>query len=61
MCGRSCTYTYHGLTYRDTDWFSARSAGGTVVASYTAEFYLEFIFIYGADCHHLQYNWVPGE
>jgi hypothetical protein len=56
MCGQSCTFLYNGLSYRDTDWYSAIASGGPVSATCTAEFPLLFIFIYGPDCNNLQYS-----
>jgi len=60
MCGKSCTYSYYGLSYRDTDWFDVEGIGATVAADCTAEFPLQFIFIYNADCNNLQYNLLTG-
>ena len=56
MCGKSCTYLYQGLSYRDTDWFTVTSdASGTASGTCEAEFPLQFILIYVADCNNLQY------
>jgi hypothetical protein len=56
MCGLSCTYSYQGSSYRDTDWFEMTAVGGTVTATCEAEFPLQFILIYVADCNNLQYD-----
>jgi hypothetical protein len=55
LCGKSGTYTYYGYSYRDTDWFSVTGTGGIMTATCVAEFPLQFIFIYGADCSYIQY------
>lgn len=60
LCGKSCTYLYNGLSYRDTDWYAALSLGGSVNATVTAAFPVQFIFIYGPDCNALQYNYVQA-
>lgn len=60
MCGKSGTYTYSGLSYRDTDWFLVTSASGNITADCTAEFPLQFIFIYVTDCNNIQYNLLTG-
>jgi hypothetical protein len=57
VCGKSCTYIYQGLSYRDTDWYTMNAlAAGNVNASCEAEFPLQFILIYGANCANLQYT-----
>lgn len=56
LCGKSCTYLYQGMSYRDTDWFAAEAAGGQVTATCVAEFPLLLILIYGTDCANLQYT-----
>jgi hypothetical protein len=60
MCGTSCTYLYAGSSYRDTDWFEVTCLGGLVTATVEAEFPVQFIFIYGADCANLQYDLLTG-
>ena len=60
MCGKSCTYLYQGLSYRDTDWFDCIGNGMTVNADVTAEFAVQFIFIWNADCNNLQYDLLTG-
>jgi hypothetical protein len=55
ICGKSGTYTYFGFSYRDTDWFSVFGTGGVMTATCVAEFPLQFIFIYGANCSYIQY------
>lgn len=60
MCGLSCTYSYQGLSYRDTDWFTMNAVGGMVTTECVAEFPLQFIFIYGADCNNLLYDLATG-
>jgi hypothetical protein len=37
VCGEGGTYSFNGLSYRDTDWYEL-TAGGTVTASVCAEF-----------------------
>jgi hypothetical protein len=56
MCGQSGTYTYHGMSYRDTDWIRVYGNGETMTATCRAEFPLQFIFIYNTDCNNLQYD-----
>jgi hypothetical protein len=56
ICGLSGTYLYHGLSYRDTDWYDITGNGQIVDFQCTAEFPLQAIFIYGADCENLQYD-----
>jgi hypothetical protein len=60
VCGKSGTYLYQGSSYRDTDWFELTAAGGVANASCTAEFPLQFIFIYGPDCNNLGYDLGTG-
>ena len=55
MCGYSCTYTYEGSSYRDTDWFESVGMGTTVTLTSVAEFALQSILIYGTNCNALQY------
>ncbi len=55
LCGRSCTYLYQGMSYRDTDWYAAEAAGGDVTTTCTAEFPLQHILIYGTNCANLEY------
>jgi hypothetical protein len=56
LCGKSGTYLYNGLSYRDTDWFDVIGDGGTMTYQARAEFPLEMIFIYGTDCNNLLYD-----
>jgi hypothetical protein len=57
VCGLSCTYLYQGGSYRDTDWYTMNAnVAGNVTATCTAEFPLQFILIYVADCNNLQYT-----
>jgi len=55
MCGKSCTYLFNGFSYRDTDWFTADAAGGTVTATCTAEFPLMIVLFLHADCGFFEY------
>lgn len=55
ICGRSCTYDYQGLSYRDTDFYHGTAAGGTVTGRCQAEFPLQFVLIYGGNCGHYEY------
>lgn len=56
ICGKSCTYLYQGLGYRDTDWYTTEAQGGTMSGTCNAEFPLQFILIYGTDCNNLVYD-----
>jgi hypothetical protein len=60
ICGKSGTYLYNGFSYRDTDWFEMEAAGGPVTATWTAEFPIQAIFIYGPDCFNLLYDLGTG-
>lgn len=60
LCGKSCTYIYNGSSYRDTDWFTLNGGGVMVDATVTAEFPVQFIFIYGLDCNALLYDITTG-
>ncbi len=60
VCGESCTYMYQGNQTRDTDWYEITAVGGTVTATVTAEFPVQFILIYGPDCNNLQYDLLTG-
>jgi hypothetical protein len=60
LCGKSGTYLYNGFSYRDTDWFSAYGNGGTMTATWRAEFPIQAIFIYGTNCNALQYDLGTG-
>jgi len=61
MCGKSGTYSYQGSSYRDTDWFTCYGAGMTATLTCVAEFPLQLIFIYGADCNNLQYTYTTAQ
>lgn len=56
VCGKSGTYLYQGLSYRDTDWYQCFAGGGDALVTCTAEFPLQLILIYGPDCNNLQYD-----
>ena len=58
MCGKSGTYLYNGGSYRDTDWYTILGMGQTVTFDCIAAFPLQMIFIYGADCSNLQYDYL---
>ncbi len=60
VCGKGCTYIYQGGSYRDTDWYQCWGQGTTVTANCVAEFPLQFIFIYNADCNNLMYNYITA-
>jgi hypothetical protein len=60
MCGKSGTYTYFGLSYRDTDWFSVIGNGGTMTMTLEGEFATQLIFIYGTDCANPLYDYTTG-
>jgi hypothetical protein len=55
LCGKSCTYLYQGLSYRDTDWFEVYGNNENLSCTWEAEFPLQAILIYGTDCNNLQY------
>jgi hypothetical protein len=59
MCGKSGTYVYHGMSYRDTDWIRVYGNGETMTATCEAEFPLQLIFIYTTDCNDLYYDIAP--
>jgi len=59
MCAKACTFTYNGLSYRDSDWFLL-TAGGPVTATCVAEFPVQFMLIYGTECGDLQFIWGQG-
>ncbi len=56
MCGKGGTYLYYGSSYRDTDWIRVYGNGETMTATCTAEFPVQFIFIYNPDCYNLLYD-----
>ena len=61
MCGKSCTFLYHGVSYRDTDWFTMNAAGGLVTATCTAEFPLQIILFHNPDCASPEYVWAQAD
>jgi hypothetical protein len=50
VCGRSCTYLYNGLAYRDEEWYEATAAGGPVTVSVEAEFLVDILLDPYTDC-----------
>jgi len=60
LCGKSGTYLYNGLSYRDTDWFLLEGCGGQVCATWTSSFPIQAILIYGPDCNNLLYDLGTG-
>jgi len=54
FCGKSGTYIYQGLSYRDTDWMRVHAAGGTVTYTLQAEFPVLGFLFYGLTCTNLQ-------
>lgn len=60
MCGKSGTYYYYGLSYRDTDWFTATGIGGTMTMTLNGGFSDVLIFIYGTDCNNPLYDYTTG-
>ncbi len=58
MCGRSCTFLHHGLSYRDTDWFACEAAGGPVTVECQADFPVEMLLFDPADCDSLIFDHV---
>jgi len=62
MCGRSCTFLHHGLSYRDTDWFACEAAGGPVTVECQADFPVEMLLFDPANCDSLVFDhFVIGE
>jgi hypothetical protein len=49
FCGRSGTYLYYSLDFRDTDWFTCIAAGTSITASITPEFET-YIMQLSTDC-----------
>jgi len=60
VCGRSGTYSYQGYSYRDTDWFEVYGWGVLMEAALIAEFPVQLLLIYGADCSYPQYLAASG-
>ena len=60
MCGKSGTFLYQGLDYRDTDWYRCAGVGEIMTASVLAEFPVQLIFIYGTDCANPEYELATG-
>lgn len=60
MCGKSGTYLYQGLSYRDTDWFRVHGVGGTLTETCIADFPLQLIFIYGTNCASPLYDYTTA-
>ena len=56
LCGTSCTFSFQGTDYRDTDWFSVVAEGGLVDVSCTAEFPLQFMLFHAPDCCNMSYD-----
>jgi hypothetical protein len=61
MCAKSGTYTYFGLSYRDTDWFVVYGNNGNVTVTMEAEFNSQLILIGPpADCSLSVYSYDQG-
>lgn len=60
LYGKSGTYLYNGLSYRDTDWFEVFGIGATVTATLRGEFPVQLILIYGTDCAYPVFDFVQG-
>lgn len=60
MCGKSGTYLYQGLSYRDTDWYQVYGNGGTLTETCEADFPLQLIFIYGTNCASPLYDYTTA-
>lgn len=60
MCGKSGTYSYYGLSYRDTDWFTVTAVGGTLTMTLEADFPVVLIYIYGTDCANPLYDYTTA-
>lgn len=56
LCGKSGTYSYYGLSYRDTDWFTATGMGANMTMTLNPSFPGVLIFIYGTDCANPLYD-----
>ena len=58
VCGRSNTYIGpEGGAFRDTDWYEITlTEAGTLYWSGYADFDLQLVLIYNADCNNLQYD-----
>jgi hypothetical protein len=61
VCAKSGTYTYFGLSYRDTDWFVVNGNNGNVTVTMDAEFNSQLILIGPpADCSLGVYTYAQG-
>jgi hypothetical protein len=60
MCGKSGTYLYQGVSYRDTDWFTVYGNNEVLAATVRAEFPVQLVFIYLADCAAMEIDWATG-
>jgi len=56
ICGNYGTYSFHGWSYRDTDWFEITGTGEVATATIIGAYDTQLIFIYGADCAYPQYD-----
>jgi len=61
VCAKSGTYTYFGLSYRDTDWFVVYGNDGVVGVTMNGEFYTQLIVIGPpADCNLSVYQYAQS-
>ena len=60
MCGKSCTFSYQGSSYRDTDWYTLNAAGGEVTVTCDAEFPVLFLLFYVIDYNCVGYEYLVG-
>ena len=58
VCGRSGTFVLGDLQYRDTDWYEIWGRGDTVTVACTADFAVQLLLIYQADCDDLAYEYM---
>ncbi len=54
-CATMCGTGWANTSSRDTDWFVSIGTGATMTGTAVAEFPLQYILIYGADCAALSY------
>ena len=60
MCGRACTFQYHGISYRDSDWYHIE-ARGPVTATCIAEFEVQFMIIYSGCSPDMQFVYTTAD
>lgn len=60
LCGESGTYVSGGIEYRDTDWFEVWGNDADLTATVEAEFPVQLILIYVADCSLTYFEFATG-